>query len=68
MVLDTWATSSLTPQIASSLVNNKIQIPFSLRPQGHDIISFWLFNTVVKSKLHFNMNPWKDCFYQRMDA
>jgi valyl-tRNA synthetase len=59
-VMDTWATSSLTPQIASELVNNKIKIPFNLRSQGHDIISFWLFNTVVKSQLHEKKNPWKD--------
>ncbi|MFQ5531832.1 MAG: class I tRNA ligase family protein [Candidatus Nanoarchaeia archaeon] len=32
----------------------------SLRPQAHDIITFWLFNTVVKSQLHYKKNPWKD--------
>src|SRR3989338_10460741 len=32
----------------------------SLRPQAHDIITFWLFNTVVKSRLHYGKNPWKD--------
>ena len=32
----------------------------NLRPQSHDIITFWLFNTVVKSQLHNNINPWKD--------
>jgi valyl-tRNA synthetase len=31
-----------------------------LRPQAHDIISFWLFNTVVKSQLHNEINPWKE--------
>jgi valyl-tRNA synthetase len=60
MVFDTWATSSLSPQIASSLVNNKIKIPFSLRPQGHDIIRTWAFYTVVKSYLHEKEIPWKD--------
>ncbi len=59
-VLDTWATSSLTPQIASSLVNNKIKIPYSLRPQGHDIIRTWAFYTIVKSYLHENKIPWND--------
>ena len=34
--------------------------PMSLRPQAHEIISFWLFNTMVKSHLHFDKNPWKD--------
>lgn len=60
MVLDTWATSSLTPQIASSLVENQIEIPFSLRPQGHDIIRTWAFYTIVKSYLHENKIPWKE--------
>ncbi len=60
MVLDTWATSSLTPQIASSLIKNKIVIPYSLRPQGHDIIRTWAFYTIVKSYLHENKIPWKD--------
>jgi valyl-tRNA synthetase len=32
----------------------------SLRPQAHDIITFWLFNTLVKSQLHYGKNPWKD--------
>jgi len=59
-VLDTWATSSLTPEIASSLVNNKINIPFSLRPQAHDIIRTWAFYTIVKSYLHKKEIPWKD--------
>ncbi len=57
-VLDTWATSSLTPQIVQSLTEEKV-FPMSLRPQAHDIISFWLFNTVVRSKLHFDKLPWK---------
>ena len=59
-VLDTWATSSLTPQITSSLINNKIRIPYSLRPQAHDIIRTWAFYTIVKSLLHENKIPWKD--------
>ena len=61
-IFDTWATSSLTPQIAASLqpkVYDKLY-PMTLRPQAHDIISFWLFNTLVKSQLHNNVNPWKD--------
>lgn len=61
-VLDTWATSSLTPQIAAELfptLYNELY-PMDLRPQSHDIITFWLFNTLVKSKLHNNVNPWRD--------
>jgi len=59
-VLDTWATSSLSPQLASSLINNKIKIPFSLRPQAHDIIRTWAFYTITRSFLHENKLPWKD--------
>ncbi len=59
-VLDTWATSSLTPQISSSLIDNKITIPYSLRPQGHDIIRTWAFYTIVKSYFSEKKIPWKD--------
>ncbi|MFH0970506.1 MAG: valine--tRNA ligase [Candidatus Diapherotrites archaeon] len=61
-VLNTWFTSSLTPQIAYSLLpkSNRFELlPMDVRPQAHEIISFWLFNTTVKSHLHFNKNPWK---------
>ncbi|HEQ78160.1 MAG TPA: valine--tRNA ligase, partial [Euryarchaeota archaeon] len=63
-VLDTWATSSLTPDIAIELIEDKDMreklYPMSMRPQAHDIISFWLFNTVVKAYSHHNSIPWKD--------
>jgi len=63
-VLDTWATSSLTPQITVELMKGtkayKKLFPMTLRPQAHDIITFWLFNTVVKSQLHHKANPWRD--------
>ena len=63
-ILDTWATSSLTPRLAIELFKDKKifkkLFPMSLRPQAHDIITFWLFNTVVKSQLHYTKNPWKD--------
>ena len=62
-VLDTWATSSLTPQIAARWVSDraffKKMFPMTLRTQAHDIISFWLFNTVVKAWLHEKKLPWK---------
>ncbi|MBS3078720.1 valine--tRNA ligase [Candidatus Pacearchaeota archaeon] len=65
-VLDTWMTSSISPQIVSSLVktseNSKIEIPFSLRPQAHDIIRTWLFYTVVKSLYQENEIPWNNVF------
>jgi valyl-tRNA synthetase len=59
-VLDTWMTSSLSPQIVSSIIDNKIVIPYSLRPQAHDIIRTWLFYTVVKSYYHENKMPWEN--------
>ncbi|MFW5847058.1 MAG: valine--tRNA ligase [Nanoarchaeota archaeon] len=61
-VLDTWATSSLTPQIAYKLpqAKNKAKIPFLLRPNAHDIIRTWAFYTIVKSWLHEKKLPWKD--------
>ncbi|MBI5148130.1 class I tRNA ligase family protein, partial [Candidatus Pacearchaeota archaeon] len=59
-VFDTWMTSSLSPQITSSLVNNEIKIPYSLRPQAHDIIRTWAFYTIIKSYLHENKIPWEN--------
>ncbi|MBU1121052.1 valine--tRNA ligase, partial [Candidatus Micrarchaeota archaeon] len=61
-ILDTWTTSSLTPLInskwkGSALYDKKI-FPMNLRPQAHDIISFWAFNTIVKSLLHTKKVPW----------
>lgn len=59
-VLDTWATSSLTPQISSSFISEKVKIPYSLRPQAHDIIRTWAFYTIVRAYLNGNKIPWKD--------
>lgn len=63
-VLDTWATSSLTPQIALKWKKDDKffgkMFPMSLRPQAHDIITFWAFNTIVKAYLHENKIPWKN--------
>ena len=63
-VLDTWATSSLTPIIAGELLKNKkIRqgiIPMCLRPQAHDIINTWLFYTLARSRIHFNKAPWEN--------
>ena len=60
MVLDTWATSSVTPQISSDLFGNKIKLPFSLRPNAHDIIRTWAFYTIVKSYFHEGKIPWDE--------
>ena len=65
-IMNTWATSSLTPDIVKDLlkdtpVYDKIKDkPFSIRRNGHDIITFWDFNSIVKSQLHHNRNPWKE--------
>jgi valyl-tRNA synthetase len=62
-VLDTWATSSLSPQLAIEIYHGRPVydrlFPMDLRPQAHDIITFWLFNTMVKSLLHHDKVPWK---------
>ncbi len=63
-VMDTWATSSLSPQIAGQWLRNpklyeKVH-PFSLRPQAHEIIRTWAFYTIVKSTFHFDEIPWRD--------
>ncbi len=63
-VLDTWMTSSLTPQINSRWGEDekwhKKIFPMSLRPQAHDIITLWAFNTIVKAYFHEGRLPWKD--------
>jgi len=62
-VLDTWATSSLTPLINARWgLDEKYRyiFPMSLRPQAHDIITFWAFTTIVKSYLHMGSIPWHD--------
>ena len=59
-VLDTWATSSITPQITSSLIGDKVKIPYSVRNNAHDIIRTWDFYTITKSYLHNEEIPWKN--------
>jgi valyl-tRNA synthetase len=63
-VMDTWATSSLTPQIvgrwlAEPDLYTRV-FPMSLRPQAHEIIRTWAFYTIVKSYHHFGVLPWKE--------
>ncbi len=61
-VLDTWATSSLTPQLVCGWERDldlfERTFPMDLRPQGHDIIRTWLFSTVVRSNQEFGQVPW----------
>jgi len=66
LVLDTWATSSITPTIASNLFGGKIKTPYSLRPQGHDIIRTWAFYTIVQSALNENQIPWENIMISGM--
>ncbi len=61
-VMDTWATSSLTPLIAGRWADDPDLFgrvfPMDLRPQAHDIIRTWLFSTVVRSQLELGVLPW----------
>ncbi len=61
-VMDTWATSSLTPQIAGRWGTDLFEriFPMDLRPQAHEIIRTWLFSTVVRSHFGFNSLPFKN--------
>ena len=58
-VVDTWATSSLTPQIAGHWGSDLFErvFPMDLRPQAHEIIRTWLFSTVVRSHFEHNSLP-----------
>ena len=63
-VMDTWATSSLTPQISTDIITGEglsdKMVPMNLRPNAHDNIRVWDFYTIVKSLYHFGKLPWKD--------
>ncbi|MDR2526675.1 MAG: valine--tRNA ligase [Rickettsiales bacterium] len=69
-VLDTWFTSSLSPQLNSRGITKELftdskkreilSLPFSLRPQSHEIIRTWAFCTIVKAYYHENKAPWEN--------
>jgi valyl-tRNA synthetase len=69
-VMDTWATSSLTPQIAGGQAGAPSEsdgdelfakvFPMDVRPQAHDIIRTWLFSTVLRSQLDHDELPWRN--------
>ncbi|MBP7710461.1 MAG: valine--tRNA ligase [Rickettsiales bacterium] len=68
-IMDTWATSSISPQLSSKGISSEISFdkqrheklfPADLRPQAHEIIRTWAFYTLVKSTLHQNSIPWKN--------
>ncbi len=62
-IFDTWATSSLTPQLAGGWGRDPelwdLVAPFDVRPQGQDIIRTWLFSTMLRSALEDGRAPWR---------
>jgi valyl-tRNA synthetase len=63
-IMDTWATSSLTPQLAGGWESDPEKFakvfPYDLRPQGQDIIRTWLFSTLLRAQLEHDQLPWKN--------
>jgi valyl-tRNA synthetase len=63
-VMDTWATSSLSPQIAAGWRGDaelfEAVFPMDLRPQAHDIIRTWLFATMVRAHFEHDSVPWRN--------
>ncbi|WP_236870431.1 valine--tRNA ligase [Candidatus Bandiella numerosa] len=68
-VMDTWATSAITPQLSSHGISEDFMLdkdrhnklfPYDLRPQAHEIIRTWAFGTLVKSFFHQDSIPWKN--------
>lgn len=64
-VMDTWATSSLSPQLSAHAIGGDAAryqklFPADLRPQAHEIIRTWAFYTIVKAHLHADTIPWKN--------
>jgi len=61
-VMDTWATSSLSPQIVgrTDLPDGLFEraFPMDLRPQAHEIIRTWLFSTIVRAHFEHDSVPW----------
>ena len=62
-VMDTWATSSLTPELACGWQRDEelfnLTFPMDVAPQAHDIIRTWLFSRVVRSHFEFDSLPWE---------
>ncbi len=63
-IMDTWATSSLTPQLAGGWISDPEKyakvFPFNLRPQGQDIIRTWLFSSLLRSEQESGELPWSN--------
>ena len=62
-VMDTWATSSLTPHLATGWERDEelfnLTFPMDVAPQAHDIIRTWLFSRVVRAHFENDSLPWK---------
>ena len=63
-IMDTWATSSLTPQLAGGWIEDPEKFakvfPYDLRPQGQDIIRTWLFSSLLRGEQEHSTLPWKN--------
>ena len=63
-IMDTWATSSLSPQIAGGWIEDPDLFarvfPMDVRPQAHDIIRTWLFSTMLRAEYEQGSLPWKN--------
>ncbi|MDN5247804.1 MAG: valine--tRNA ligase [Wolbachia endosymbiont of Tyrophagus putrescentiae] len=68
-VMDTWATSAITPQLNALAINNDLSLPnhrydiifpADLRSQSHEIIRTWAFYTILKAHYHADSLPWKN--------
>jgi valyl-tRNA synthetase len=64
-VMDTWATSSLSPQLVAGWLDQsgfdqQSFVPISMRPQAHEIIRTWAFYSIVKAYHHFGEIPWHE--------
>lgn len=63
-VMDTWMTSSLTPQLAGGWERDSelfdVVFPYDVRPQGQDIIRTWLFSTLLRAELEHSVVPWRN--------
>jgi valyl-tRNA synthetase len=63
-IMDTWATSSLTPQLAGGWIEDPEKFakvfPYDLRPQGQDIIRTWLFSSLLRGEQEHTTLPWKN--------
>jgi valyl-tRNA synthetase len=63
-IMDTWATSSLSPQIAGGWIEDPDLFarvfPMDVRPQAHDIIRTWLFSTMLRAEFEHGSLPWKN--------